>query len=387
MLHTANSVKDFALGILPWVPTEKSYGLDSLKPTELTRAIAPNLPGACIESLRVEMDSQGTTDRARLHLQWNAAGQAAALPTTAFAKGTSTKIGSRAVVSAFACHTYETRFYQQIYPSVADLTVKPFVSRSGMGGRYVVAFEDLKLRGSIRFYNADDEASKEHAEGVIDLLAQLHGRFWKSPRFASDLAWLETYSRRPGYPFMKRLNIWSEKKFMAQERAARLGVTDSVRRLTRLHAHNQDKLVRVWEAMPQTLCHGDCHLGNTFGNPDGTAGIYDWQVFHKMNGLRDFAYFMMHSIPTALRRAEERNLLRRYLDGLAQAGAGREAPGFDSAWDAYRLLTIDGWMAIVLTFAVGGMQPDDRMEVTALRALATMADLDLETVLAKAIRS
>lgn len=385
MLRTLNAAKDTLLGVAPWLPTQSRYGLDSLTTAELTRAIGAGVRGAKVESMEIEIDSRGTTDRARVHLRWNYAGLRAGLPDSVFAKGTSTQTGSRAVVSAFGCHTYETRFFQQIQPQLADLTIKPYISRSGIGGRYVIAFEDLKQRGDVHFYNADDEAPQAHAEGVIDLFAKLHGRFWESPRFETDLSWLETYSRRPGYAFMKRMFGWSERKFMAQPRAEALGVTESVRRLTREYVRNQDRLVRVWEAMTPTLCHGDCHLGNTFGNPDGSAGIYDWQVFHKMNGLRDFAYFMMHSVPTELRRREEKNLLRRYLDGLSQAGVGRDVPSFDSAWDTYRLLTIDGWIIIVFTLAVGGMQPDARMEVTARRAIAAMTDLDLEGALSKAI--
>ena len=58
----------------------------------------------------------------------------------------------------------------------------------------------------------------------------------------------------------------------------------------------------------------------------------------------------------------------------------------DDAWEAYRLLTIDGWIAIVFTLAVGGMQPDEWMEVTAVRAIHTMLDLDLAGALDKALR-
>lgn len=374
MFRTLDAAKDLVLGLLPRVPGEHRYGLDSLTADEVGAAIGAEVRGARLDALRVEVTSRGTTDRARLWLDWNAAGRAASLPVSAFAKGTSTTASSRGVVSAFACHTYETRFYKQIYPRLAELTVKPYVMRAGIGGRYVIAFEDLQQRGAaLRFYDADDEAPLAHVQGVVDVLATIHGRFWRSPRFSSDLSWLQTYARRPGYPFMKQLFSWSDKRFMRQDRE----VPDAVRKLTRLYTQNQPRFTAVWDAMPPTLCHGDCHLGNTFGNVDGRAGIYDWQVFHKMNGLRDFAYFMMHSVPTETRRAHERELLRRYLDGLAHHGAGAEVPDFASAWDSYRLLTIDGWMAIVFTIAVGGMQPLPRMEVTATRAIATMLDLDV----------
>jgi hypothetical protein len=379
VLTTITALKDATLGASPWIPGHNRYGLDSLRPDEFTAALAGDVPGARVSDLRVDIDSRGTTDRARIHLDWNAAGLEAGLPATAFAKGTSSQLAPRVIVSGFGCHTYEARFFQEIQPSVADLTIEPYVARSGSGGRYVIAFEDLALRdGGVTFYNADDEAPKEHAEAVIDLLATLHGRFWRSPRFAGDLGWIETYARRPGGPVMKHFFTLSERRFMNQDRS----VPDSVRRLTKQYVRNQHALTRIWESMPQTLCHGDTHLGNTYGNADGTAGIYDWQVFHKMNGLRDFAYFMMHSIPTELRRNEEKNLLARYLDRLAESGApANEVPSFNEAFDTYRLLTVDGWIAIVFTLAAGGMQPDDRMEVTAVRAINTLMDLDVEQAL------
>lgn len=378
MNRSLTAVKDALLGSSPWLPGHGRHGLGSLTTAELGAAIGGHVPGARLVKHDVEIDSRGTTDRARLHLTWNQAGLDAGLPASAFAKGTSSQVAPRVIVSGFGCHTYETRFFQQIHPSVADLTIRPHVARSGPGGRYVIAFEDIALRGDVTFYNADDECPKQHAEAVIDLLAKLHGRFWRSPRFQTDLSWLETYSRRPGGNFMQRFFTWSEKRFMAQDRE----VPDAVRRLTKTYVQNQPQLVKLWEAMPQTLCHGDSHLGNTFANPDGSAGIYDWQVFHKMNGLRDVAYFLMHSIPTELRRAEEKNLIERYLAGLAEVGAGSEVPSLGEAFDTYRLLTVDGWIAIVFTLAAGGMQPTDRMEVTAVRAVNTLLDLDVESALA-----
>lgn len=382
MRHGLTAARDLALGISPWVPGQSGYGLASLTTEELGRAIGAGVPGAALESHEVVIDSRGTTDRAHILLHWNRAGREAGLPASAFAKGTSSQLAPRGIVSGFGCHTYETRFFEQIQPVLSDITVAPYVARHGIGGRYVIAFEDLALRGDITFYNADDECPLAHAEAVVDLLARLHGRFWRSPRFERDLAWLATYSGRPGYPFMRRLFAWSEKRFMAQDRV----VPDPVRRLTKDYVRNQDTFVKVWESMPMTLCHGDTHLGNTFSNPDGTAGIYDWQVFHRMNGLRDIAYFLMHSVPTELRRAHEHDLLRRYLEALAEHGAGSEVPTFAEAFDRYRLLTIDGWIAIVFTLAAGGMQPDDRMEVTAVRAINTLMDLEVHQAIAAEIR-
>src|SRR5690349_15510750 len=169
MLRTLDATKDLLLGLSPWVPGHGRYGLDSLTTEELERAIRGPVTGARLHGHRVEIDSRGTTDRARLHLDWNEVGRNAGLPATAFAKGTSSGLAPRGIVSGFGCHTYETRFFQQIQPSLADLTITPYLSRSGIGGRYVAAFEDVALRGDVQFFNADDECTLEHAEAMMDL--------------------------------------------------------------------------------------------------------------------------------------------------------------------------------------------------------------------------
>jgi aminoglycoside phosphotransferase (APT) family kinase protein len=374
-------MRHFLLGISPWIPSQGKYGVRSLTPQELTEAIADGVPGAEITRLRIEETDRGTTDRTRVNLEWNEAGRKAGLPASVFTKGTPSNIGSRVVVSSFHAHTYESRFYKELYKSIPDLVVQPYISRSGRGGRFLIALEDARHRGDVKMYTLADEAPLSHCEAVIDLLARLHGHFWDSPRFKTDLSWVKTYAQRPGYHFRRRLFKWCEKRFMAQDRE----VPVPIRKLTKQYLENPETFVRIWEAMTPTLCHGDCHLGNTFSNPDGTAVIYDWQVFHKMNGLRDFAYFMIGSTSTDSRRKHERPLLERYLDGLSKAGV-RNPPAFEDAWEAYRLLTIDGWIAVVCTLALPGMQPDEWVEVTAARAIDTVMDLDLAGAVDRPLR-
>ena len=79
-VEVARTVKNIVLGASPWVPGESRYGVDSFTPQELTAAIASDFPGARIERITVDRDPRGTTDRARLHLSWNAAGRDTGLP-------------------------------------------------------------------------------------------------------------------------------------------------------------------------------------------------------------------------------------------------------------------------------------------------------------------
>lgn len=378
-LSTLGTIKDIALGLAPRIPGERRFSISSVSPQELTAALAVGVPGARIERVRFALDSKGTTDRGRLYLDWNEAGRRAALPVTAFAKGTPSTTSSRILNSAFGLCSSEVRFYNELHPDVAELTLRPYVARVGPGGRFVVAMEDLS--DDVRFFQPGDDAPLSHAESMIDLLANLHAKYWRSARFDSDLGWITPYSRRPGFMLANRVLVLFEKKWFRE----RVDTPPSVARLTRFYIEHRTALDRAWESLPPTLCHGDPHLGNTYARTDHRSGVYDWQNLHKMNGMRDVAYFIGHSLPIELRRAQERNLLARYLDGLAAHGVGREVPDFDEAFDQYRLLILDGWTSVWASLAIGGMAEIERGEILLRRFYAALVDLDTERALRDAV--
>lgn len=382
MLKALSSATNLLASAPPLIPGEKKYGVMSITVEELAPMMRGAVAEAKIEKLDIKIADIGTSDRARLFIEWNQAGKDAGLPVTAFAKGTPSQMQSRFLLAFLAGNQSEARFFNEIYPEVPDLTIKPYVSRAGIGGRYVVAFEDMQ-KDSIELYDVDSAAPLEHAEGVMDVLGKLHGRYWQSPRFSKDLSWLNCASERTGLSILKWVYSWSGDRFFKQDR----DLPESMRRLTELFTANQDTLIKFWDSLPATLTHGDCHLGNSYYTSEGNSGIYDWQAVHLMSGVRDFAYFMVNSVPIDTRRQQEETLLRRYLDGLAAAGAGKEAPDFNEAWELYRLLAIEGWITIVVTGAFGGLQSEERVIAATERGIAAMEDLEVEAALKKALRS
>jgi len=159
----------------------------------------------------------------------------------------------------------------------------------------------------------------------------------------------------------------------------------STRRATEFFCDNRPALDRAWEALPFTLVHGDCHMGNTYakdlGSADSGAGLYDWQNIHKMNGLRDVAYYTIQALSPESRRTHERALLETYLDALAENGAGTAAPSYTEAFDTYRMLAFDGWLAAYTTLAIGGLQEQAAMEICFARCATALDDLDTEQAL------
>lgn len=375
-VELARTVKNMALGFAPWLPGDRRHGVRSISPDELTHAIAAHVPGARVEQVVVQHDSRSTTDRARLYLTWNEAGVAAGLPATAFAKGTPSTVAPRVINAAFGLCESEVRFYNELQPAVADMTLTPYVARLGAGGRFAVAVNTIESVDAT-FFETGDTVSLAHAEAMMDALARLHSAYWCSSRFDTDLSWITVYSRRPGWPIARGVmplynKIWLQK---------RDDVPLEVRQLTALYLRNKSALERVWERLPPTLCHGDTHAANTFLRVDGSVGIFDWQQPHRMHGMRDVSYFIGWSLDPATRRMREHELISRYLEGLRCRGVS-DTPTHAEAFRLHRLFMIDAWNSVWPALA---MYNDDKALEDRLLGRLCETLLDLET--ADALRS
>jgi hypothetical protein len=378
MFKILSTAKNVAIGLSPWVPWDKNFGLNSITDSDLTAAIAKDVAGARLIHFELDRD-RGTTDRARLKLQWNDAGTEAGLPTKAFAKGTPSLPASRMLNSTFGLCATEVHFYNSIYPDLADITLKPYYAKVASGGRFLLVLESKDA--DTHFYTPDGEASLEHAEAIIDALAKMHGQFYKSPRFQKDLSWVTHYRGRPGQWFAPKLMPVAEKRF-----SRKYDVPEPVHRLTRFHLENREAFWRIWEAMPPTLCHGDTHIGNTFRSADGTSGLFDWQEVHKMNGIREVAYFIAWALTPDSRRAYEKDLLARYLDALAASGVGKETPSLSQGFDQYRLMMIDAWTSVWGALGLMTVEQEGLAERLLERQYAMLLDLEVEQALHAALK-
>lgn len=369
MASTLGTVGNIALGLTPWVPWQRHHGLDSLTADALTRMVGGAVPGARVTSFTSERDRQ-TTDRARLRLEWNAAGRDAGLPRELFAKGTPSLASSRILNSAFGLCGTEVRFYSSLYDDLAEITLRPYHAGIGPGGRFLLV---LKSRdpASTHFFQMRETATLEHARDVVTALARMHARFSGSPRFATDLSWVTRYSGRPGQAIAPLILSAARKAF-----AKKYDVPDEVAEIIRLHVEHGPELTRIWEALPATLCHGDTHLGNTFRTVDGTSGLFDWQEVHRMNGLREIAYFVASAFDPAERRQHEHALLETYRDVLVDEGAAA-VPSLDEAFDTYRLMMLDAWRSVWASLALMPVQQDDLAGILIDRHVGHLQDLDV----------
>ena len=138
------------------------------------------------------------------------------------------------------------------------------------------------------------------------------------------------------------------------------------------------QLEQLWAQGPRTLVHGDAHIGNMYFLHDGTTGLLDWQVLGHEQGMRDVTYFLVNSVPTAVRTAHQQQLIQRYLDGLASQGISMS---LDTALYQYRTHVPYVWVSAAITAASSTMQEKAIATAGLRRAARALVDLDVEQVL------
>lgn len=303
----------------------------------------------------------GTTGRALLEVEWE---EGAALPARIFAKLPPSDPTQRQMAAETDMGRREARFYATLGREVPVRVPAPLWS--GWGERpteYLMLLEDLAGAGCT-FPGATSPDPAGFAAALVDELARLHARYWDWPRHAARHAWLDGYSRSEWGLILVKAALDAFRDSSPPEFAA----------LCALYIERRDEFNDALDRGPHTLVHGDCHLGNLFR--DGPRpGFLDWACTAHAPGMRDVAYFLSNSVPSDLRRSEERRLLDRWRAGLEAAGA--PAPSADEAWRDYRRMVLTGWIAAVTTAAAGSRMQSLEVGLRAMqRSHDAVRDLD-----------
>jgi len=313
---------------------------EGLTPDYITALLQAQFPGVCAQSVSVcDAKTYGeqmvsTAGRATIDICYDSS-TPTDLPTRfviKLARGVDT------IMAAF--YTNEVAFYQRIRP---ELTLE--APRCFGGGfdapssSFALLLEDLSLRGA-SFPNVTQPTTIDQARALLDCLATLHAGFWESPRFAGDLAWVETHVSGGVADMMNGL----APAYIQHEIDTENFKRELVQRLRTTGPEllaGVQAVQRHQSTLPQTLLHGDTHLGNTYRLPDGRAGLLDWQLMVRGHAMHDVNYFITTALSIADRRAHERELLGYYLERLGSAGVS-QPPRFEDAWTEYRRTLVWG---------------------------------------------
>ncbi|MEU4344510.1 aminoglycoside phosphotransferase family protein [Nocardia sp. NPDC023852] len=373
-----HAIRERLLPARPTALTEVPRSPEFLTTEWLTHALCRAVPGAEVSSFTLGSGSDGSTSRRAVTIEYNAAGSAAGLPVDVFTKSTPT-FRSRLVTGPTGAAASEALFYNVIRP---DLDIEAptgyFAGVDTRSGRSMFLLEDVsKTRGCTFGDPTTVYIDRAKAEDIVRLLGAVHGTFWESPRFASDLS--EIKDAETWQLDVNRLIRFRTRSVVGVDRAADVSPPEFLARrdelwpafLRSLELHNRG---------PATLLHSDVHSRNWYINGDGRMGLYDWQCITKGHWGLDVAYALTSALTVEDRRAWEKDLLRIYADQLATSGG--PALSLDEVWLGYRQQLFHGLFFWLLTLGVGALEPAMQPEAVSRANLERMthAVIDLESL-------
>ena len=242
----------------------------------------------------------------------------------------------------------EVNFYTRLRQ---ELTIEAPVCIGGMfdeeTANFGLALEDMRLRG-VSFPNVKSDHGVDHIKSVLKCLAKLHAFYWNSPRFKTDLHWLDSHTNGELYTFFNHPDIVPAviKAEVANEQFKK-EMIESLGQTTKNLYQEMRKVQHHQSTLTPTICHGDTHIGNTYALPDGNAGLYDWQLMSRGYFMHDVSYIIITGLSVAERRQYQHELINFYLDQLQQHGVV-DAPNVDQAFTEFRYAAVwclyIGWL-------------------------------------------
>lgn len=326
-------------------------------PELLTPAWLSSVLGAPVSDVAQKAVGTGQmSDSIRLELTYDGAVPPDA-PSSVIAKLPAADPTSRATGLSLRSYEIEVRFYQQLAPTLPMRTPKVFHADIDVEtASFVMLLEDLRPARQ-----GDQLAGCDLAQATIavDELVKLHAPRWGDAGL-DDIEWLhrDPETSRAGMAVLLPM-LWGG---FLDRYADRLG--PEVREAG-------DPLFAALEgflgdtSQPLTVVHGDYRLDNLlFGGDDVGGGVpiavVDWQTCAHGQGTSDLAYFIGAGLLADDRRAAERDLVRRYYDGLLAAGV--DDYSFESCWEGYRRGTFAGLiMALAASMLVEQTERGDEM--------------------------
>jgi len=291
-------------------------------------------------------------------------------PDTLVAKSPALAEQPRALAVMAGLYTREVRFYQDFAPSLPMRVPRCHAALLAQDtGGFALLLEDIADGTQ---HDQDDAYPPEDVLLALRELAALHAAHWDDPKLA-EADWLNRLDEA-SVPMWQGLFEATWREFTAREEVV---LDPELRALgDRLCATGVAGLLAA--DGPKSLTHADFHVSNMLfrDTPRGREVVtVDWQLAMHACPLLDVAY-LIGRMPTDVRRAGERELVRAYHDALVAAGVAgypREA-----CWTDYRRWAWYGVISSLVAVLGTPLSPDEARRYTAkvTRYLTQVADLD-----------
>lgn len=353
---------------------ELPIAFEYLTPEWLTDALCRDVPGAKVTGFDLGGVDNGSSNRRRIALTYNDAGNAsAALPRSIFCKAAH-NLANRIVLGVGSSSESESNYYSKIRPWLdIESPVPYFVKLDTKTWNAMIILGDIS-DSVTEFCNHHTVMTKARAESQMRLLARLHGKCYSDPRLAAAtrdnfLTWSDYFDRTKIFGMREG----SEGGFQKSEGL----LPDSVFARASEIWPGTMKSVAFHDHGMQTLAHHDVHLKNWYVAGNGEMGLSDWQCAVRGHWSRDVAYTLATALTIDDRRAWEDDLLRYYFDHLEAEGGPKVDFAEGKLNYAQQMITALTWWTITINPAPGmpDMQPLDITQEFIRRIGAAMEDL------------
>lgn len=336
-----------------------------LTPTWLTTALSARHPGVRVAAVEVLDATERTNHHLRLGLTY---GVQAGAPDTLFCKLPPRDPEHRARIGAGGMGAREVHFYNEVAPSLSMRVPACSFAAAGADGSFLMLLEDLATRGAA-ISDGSWAVPGRLASKALAELAELHVRYEDASRLASVAKWAT--SKRGKTPDF----VIQTLRYVIEH--CRDQLNDAYLAIAALYIDHGDAIESAWEAGPQTLIHGDAHIGNLFIDGE-RVGFLDWGMAKIGTPMRDVSFFLTMGIESGDRRRDERALIQHYLD--ARRALGGSPIAFEDAWLSHRIHAAYTVIASFLSLVPPYNTEARRMFTSNFRARAMAAIDDLDSV-------
>src|SRR5262245_40833164 len=218
----------------------------------------------------------------------------------------------------------ESSFYTYLAPSVRLRVPACYATSFDAATRdFVIVLEDI-VAGGCTTSDGTVGVAPDSAAVALEELAHLHARFDDVVVRDPQVPWI---------PRAKHASKYGERLLAIALAEHRDRLQNDFAELAHLYIDRGDELQALWHSGPNTVIHGDPHLGNLFDD-HGRTGFLDWGIINVSSPMRDASYFITMAMDIEDRRTHEEHLLRHYLDVHNSIAA--TPISFEDAWRMHR---------------------------------------------------
>ncbi|MGK2908210.1 MAG: phosphotransferase [Sphingobium sp.] len=349
--------RDQATGFKPvYRKEELPLSYDALTDQWLEDVLCAGHADARVIGHTIGLVDNGSTNRRKITVTYNQAGNDAGLPRKLFCKATH-GLANRIILGLAGGAQCEADYYNLVRPHIAIESPEAVYAKvDGHSFNSMIILLDISDE-VMEFCDHKTVMTRARAESQMRLLGHFHGAAYAKPELVENLkafgTWPEffeatlAFGMREGseYGFRDAKDVIPPRLFAR---------ADEIWPAT-------EKSIAMHNVLPKTFTHGDVHLKNWYVAGNGEMGLSDWQCCSRGHWSRDFAYTLATALTIEDRRAWEKDLLTLYLAELEANGGPKIS--FEDGWLWYRqqLMTALTWWTITLHPApsMPDMQPRD----------------------------